>query len=293
MDLRSAATATRSATTSPRPPACSRSTGDARFAERVDYIVAELAECQAKTGGWLTAFPGWRRAAHRQPRGQGLRRACPGTPRTRCWPACATRICIAASKPALDVLVKFADWIDRATRRRVRRPLPEDARPRTRRHERGAAPTCSRSPGHALPRRWRTASRTVRCSSRWPTATTRSTACTRTRRSPRSSASAASPTLSGDRAVSRRAPRDFFWETVVKERSFATGGHGDVEHFFPTHEFAKHLRLRQDHGDLLHAQHAAAHALAVRARSARRSTSTTSSARSSTASWPRRIPQTA
>ena len=33
------------------------STGDTRFAERVDYIVAELAECQAKTGGWLTAFP--------------------------------------------------------------------------------------------------------------------------------------------------------------------------------------------------------------------------------------------
>ena len=32
-------------------------TGDARFAERVDYIVAELAECQAKTAGWLTAFP--------------------------------------------------------------------------------------------------------------------------------------------------------------------------------------------------------------------------------------------
>src|SRR5687768_16025066 len=32
-------------------------TGDARFAERVDYIVAELAECQEKTGGWLTAFP--------------------------------------------------------------------------------------------------------------------------------------------------------------------------------------------------------------------------------------------
>src|SRR5215212_1050536 len=27
------------------------STGDARFSERVDHIVAELAECQAKTGG--------------------------------------------------------------------------------------------------------------------------------------------------------------------------------------------------------------------------------------------------
>src|SRR4051812_4328088 len=33
------------------------STGDARFAERVDYIVAELAECQSKTAGWLSAFP--------------------------------------------------------------------------------------------------------------------------------------------------------------------------------------------------------------------------------------------
>src|SRR5688572_13580020 len=27
-------------------------TADPRFAERVDYIVAELAQCQAKTGGW-------------------------------------------------------------------------------------------------------------------------------------------------------------------------------------------------------------------------------------------------
>ena len=34
-----------------------QSTEDARFLERVDYIVAELAECQSKTGGWLTAFP--------------------------------------------------------------------------------------------------------------------------------------------------------------------------------------------------------------------------------------------
>ena len=33
------------------------STGDERFAERADYIAAELAACQAKTGGWLTAFP--------------------------------------------------------------------------------------------------------------------------------------------------------------------------------------------------------------------------------------------
>jgi DUF1680 family protein len=33
----------------------------------------------------------------------------------------------------------------------------------------------------------------------------------------------------------------YFWDTVTRERSFVTGGHGDNEHFFPKDEFAKHL----------------------------------------------------
>jgi len=33
----------------------------------------------------------------------------------------------------------------------------------------------------------------------------------------------------------------FFWETVTGTRSFATGGNGDNEHFFPINEFARHL----------------------------------------------------
>ncbi|SFV12374.1 beta-L-arabinofuranosidase domain-containing protein [Pseudoduganella namucuonensis] len=32
-----------------------------------------------------------------------------------------------------------------------------------------------------------------------------------------------------------------FWRTVAEQRSFATGGHGDNEHFFPPTEFEKHL----------------------------------------------------
>ena len=32
------------------------STDDARFAQRVDYIVGELATCQQHTGGWLTSM---------------------------------------------------------------------------------------------------------------------------------------------------------------------------------------------------------------------------------------------
>lgn len=33
----------------------------------------------------------------------------------------------------------------------------------------------------------------------------------------------------------------FFWRTVATTRSFATGGHGDNEHFFPMAEFEKHV----------------------------------------------------
>lgn len=33
----------------------------------------------------------------------------------------------------------------------------------------------------------------------------------------------------------------FFWETVTRTRSFATGGHGDNEHFFAMTDFSKHV----------------------------------------------------
>jgi DUF1680 family protein len=33
----------------------------------------------------------------------------------------------------------------------------------------------------------------------------------------------------------------FFWRRVVNHRSFVTGGHGDLEHFFPPAEFPAHL----------------------------------------------------
>ena len=37
------------------------------------------------------------------------------------------------------------------------------------------------------------------------------------------------------------AAAEFFWKTVVTNRSFATGGNGDNEHFFPPQQFQKHL----------------------------------------------------
>ena len=65
------------------------------------------------------------------------------------------------------------------------------------------------------------------------------------------------------RRTTARAAR-FFWRTVVEQRSFATGGHGDDEHFFPRARVRAAPGVGEDDGDLLHAQHAAAHAFAVR-----------------------------
>ncbi len=38
-----------------------------------------------------------------------------------------------------------------------------------------------------------------------------------------------------------QAAAEFFWKTVVQNRSYVTGGHGEQEHFFPTTDFAKTL----------------------------------------------------
>jgi DUF1680 family protein len=39
-----------------------------------------------------------------------------------------------------------------------------------------------------------------------------------------------------------RAAAEFFWRTVIERRTYATGGNGDVEHFFPPREFAQRLQ---------------------------------------------------
>ena len=36
---------------------------------------------------------------------------------------------------------------------------------------------------------------------------------------------------------------EFFWDRVAMHRSFAMGGHGDNEHFFPTNSFDRHLSM--------------------------------------------------
>ena len=192
-------------------------------------------------------------------------RACPGTRRTRCWPACAMRTCTAAADRRSRCWLKFTDWIDAATRDVPIARLPEDARPRTRRHERGVRRPVRDHGRTERTWRWRTASATWRCSI---------AARGRRGRARRPAREYADPQGHRLQPHRRRAVpthdiamrADFFWRTVVNQRSYATGGHGDVEHFFPQDGVREAPRLRQDHGDLLHAQHDAADAFVVRAR---------------------------
>jgi DUF1680 family protein len=39
-----------------------------------------------------------------------------------------------------------------------------------------------------------------------------------------------------------RTAAEFFWRTIIDHRTYATGGNGDIEHFFPPREFAARLQ---------------------------------------------------
>lgn len=92
------------------------STGDARFKERIDRVVAILAECQAKhPSGFVAPFPEqWMR------RMAGLTQE-PATPRRlpvpwyalhKVYQGLIDAYTLAGNRQALDVMVKTADWID-------------------------------------------------------------------------------------------------------------------------------------------------------------------------------------
>ena len=86
-------------------------------------------------------------------------------------------------------------------------------------------------------------------------------------------------------------PATFFWETVVGRRTVAFGGNSVREHFNPAGRLLADARVARGAGDLQHLQHAPADRAAVRSRAARPRTPTTTSARSSTTSSRRSIPE--
>jgi DUF1680 family protein len=215
-----------------------QSTDDPRFAARVDQIVDELAECQAKTGGWLTAFPDGVAPLLDSLAGKEFA-GVPWYTTHKVMAGLRDAYVHRGSKTALDVWVRFADWVFD-----VAKDVPDDRFQKMLEREHGGMNEIFADLD----------------------------ACTQNRSAFRmatkfSHTAVLGPLLEGKDALdglhantqipkvigfSRMYDRwpawknldraaQFFWRSVTGTRSFVTGGHGDGEHFFPKAEFEKHL----------------------------------------------------
>jgi DUF1680 family protein len=214
------------------------STGDARFAERAAYVVAELGACQRARGDGLTcAFPDGSRPLEDAIAGLPY----PGVPwyTTHKILAGLRDAHLHAGTPgALQVLADLAEWTRNATR-----AMSDDAVQRMLDTEHGGmtevladASVLARDRTY-LELAQRFAHRRVLD----PLAQGRDTldGLHANTQVPKLVGYQRVHELTGDPTYGAAAR--FFWTTVTGRRSYATGGHGDQEHFFPVAEFARRL----------------------------------------------------
>ncbi len=212
------------------------STGDPAFAGRVDHIVAELAECQARTGGWLTAFPDGVAPLTDSLEGKPFA-GVPWYTTHKVLAGLRDAYQVRGSDAALAVLTAFARWIDAATAK-----VSDDGLQAMLDREHGGmnevlADISTLVPGTRLDLATRFSHRKLLDPlSRGVDPLDGLHANTQI---PKVIGFSRIRQLGGPRPYGDAAA--FFWSTVVRTRTFATGGHGDGEHFFPRDEFAKHL----------------------------------------------------
>jgi DUF1680 family protein len=215
------------------------STGDARFAERVDYLVAELAPCQANTGGWLAAFPDGVAPLVDSLAGREFA-GVPWYTTHKVLAGLRDAHLHRGSQAAFDVWVKFSDWIDRACA-----GVPEEAFQKMLDREHGGMNEVladlydvTRDNRYAQLARRFSHQALLRPLSE---GVDRLDGLHSNTQIPKVIGfSRIAETVGGIGGVYDAAAR-FFWRSVATQRSFATGGHGDVEHFFPISDFVKHL----------------------------------------------------
>ena len=215
-----------------------QSTGDERFAQRVDYIVSELAECQAKTGGWLTAFPDGVAPLVDSLAGKPFA-GVPWYTTHKVLAGLRDAHLHRGSKQALDVWAKFSDWIVDAAK-----DVPDDRFQKMLDREHGGMNEVF-ADLFVVTRDDRYSRQAIRFSHRAlldPLQAQRDTldglhANTQIPKVIGFSRLADLQDATADWSGAAR----FFWRAVALDRAFATGCHGDNEHFFPRAEFAKHL----------------------------------------------------
>jgi uncharacterized protein len=214
-----------------------QSTDDAAFAARVDYIVEELALCQEKTGGWLTAFPDGVAPLSDSLAGKPFA-GVPWYTTHKVLAGLRDAHVHRGSGRALEILVRFADWIDSAAA-----GVGDAAFQKMLDREHGGMNEVL-ADLYALTgdaRYQRLAVKFSHAALLEPLAGGRDTldGLHANTQIPKVIGFSRIHDLTHEKTYGDAAR--FFWETVVSGRSFVTGGHGDAEHFFPKSEFEKHL----------------------------------------------------
>ena len=214
-----------------------QSTGDARFAERVDYIVGELQACQQKRGdGLVCAFPDGAAPLLDSLAGREFA-GVPWYTMHKIMAGLRDAHAQAGSNGARSVLTALADWIADACQE-----VSDAGLQKMLEREHGGmvevlADVCVLT-GQA--RYLDLAKRFVHRAVYEPLARGADAL-------DGLHANTQIPKIIGLHrlfevdSLPYRAAAEFFWRSVTGTRSFATGGHGDAEHFFPKTEFAKHL----------------------------------------------------
>ncbi|MEG3165313.1 glycoside hydrolase family 127 protein [Sphingomonas sp. PB2P19] len=215
-----------------------RSTHDPRFKARIDYIARELATCQAAAkSGLVCAFPDGPALVAAHLRGDKIT-GVPWYTLHKIYAGLRDAVLLTDSAASRAVLLRFADWAVVATR-----PLSDAQFETMLATEHGGMnevfADLHAMTGNADYRQL--AERFSHKAIMAPLADGRDTL-------DGMHANTQVPKFVGFQRVweitgkpEYHAAAAFFWKTVALTRSFATGGHGDNEHFFPMANFADHV----------------------------------------------------
>ena len=217
-----------------------QATGDTRFLDRVNYIVAELAACQARdTNGLITAIPNARvMFASLKTRSGRVEGWAPWYTMHKLFAGLRDAHQLCGSALAGTVLLKLADWADGVTR-----DLTPQEMETMLGEEHGGMPEVL-ADVYALtgdPRYLALAKRFCHHRVMDPLARgeDRLDGLHANTQIPKITGAARLYELTGDDYFHRVAQA--FWEIVVTNRTYVIGGNSDSEHFFPVEQSANHL----------------------------------------------------
>ncbi len=215
-----------------------RATGDRRYRERIDYIAGELAACQkAANSGLVCAFPNGAALIAAHLRGDPIT-GVPWYTLHKVYAGLRDGVLLADSDAARDVLIRLADWGVVATR-----PLSDAQFEEMLKTEYGGMNEVYADlfvmTGNADYQR---------LAQRFSQKAVLAPLVAGEDRLDGMHANTQIPKIIGFQRVYEVGgdPRyhqaaAFFWRRVALTRAFATGGHGDNEHFFPMADFAQHV----------------------------------------------------